>query len=118
MWWGIDLLTRSNVDVVITPVVYGRPVRIVDVADRTIASLSTRPINSLLDIDIAVSDSANVANPIGVRMFIKYLKSLRFRQIQFQLSSTIDGTTNTGPLAIYSMTAFVANKELVDKKIN
>src|SRR4030095_1305873 len=94
MWWGVDMLSRSKIDVIVTPVVYGRPIRIMDVDDRTIASLSTRPINSLLDIDISVADSANITNPNGVRMFVKYLKSLRFRQIQFQLSSTIDGTTN------------------------
>lgn len=118
MWWGVDLLSKSNINATVTPVVYGRPVRIIDVAAYTIASLSARPINSLLDIDISVNDSADIKNPADVRMFVKYIKSLRFRQVQFTLASSIDGTTATGPLNIYSMTAFIINKELVDKKIN
>ena len=118
MWWGIDLLTKSTTTVIASPVVYGRPVRILDIEPYTIGQLNTKPINALLDVDISVSDSANIKNPSGIRMFVKYLKSLRFRQIQFQLSSVLDGTTATGPLHIYSMTAFIINKELVEKKIN
>lgn len=118
MWWGVDLLTKSKVDAVVTPVVYGRAVRIADVNTQPISNFLTRPINALLDQDISVSDSADIKNPSNVRMFVKYLKSLRFRQVQFKLSSTIDGTTSTGPLQIYSVTAFVINKESINKKIN
>lgn len=118
MWWGVDLLTKSKVDAVVTPVVYGRAVRISDIKTQPISNFLTRPIGGLLDVDISVSDTADIKNPTGVRMFVKYLKSLRFRQVQFKLSSVLDGTTKTGPLQIYSVTAFVINKESINKKIN
>lgn len=118
MWWGVDLLAKTDVDATVVPVVYGRAVRIADLTSSTIAALSGRTVATPLDISINVSDTANINNPSSVRMFIKYIKSLRFRQIQFKLTSIVDGTTNTGPLHIYSATAFIANKETVNKKIS
>ena len=70
----------------------------------------------ILMFHIHLKDSS--ANPTNVRTYIKLVKSLRFRQLAFRIVSTVDGSINTGPLRIFSVTAFTSNKELVTKKIS
>lgn len=118
MWWGVDLLSKSPIDVQVSPITYGRPVRWSELAGMTWADMATRTWGAPLDISLDVSDESDINNPTGVRMFVKFIKSLRFRQIQYVLSSPVDGSTVTGPLRIYSITAFIVNKETVSKKIS
>lgn len=118
MWWGVDLLSKSAITVQVTPVTYGKPVRWSDLTGLTWADLAGRTWGAPLDISIDVTDAADIKNPTSVRMFVKFIKSLRFRQIQYTLSSEVDGSTATGPLRIYSITAFIVNKETVSKKIS
>lgn len=117
-WWGIDLLTNSLVTAKVIPISYGQPITWDQLSTYTWDQLSTAPWNAPLDIPLDVSDSADIHNTSGVRMFIKLLKSLRFRQLAFDVSSVVDGTTITGPFRLFSITAFVANKSLVDRKIS
>jgi hypothetical protein len=120
MWWGMDILAKAHIDVSVIPVTYSIPVTWAQMAPRTWGQVMAaggtwgRP----LDVSINVSDSVDIMNNSGIRTFIRYIKSLRFRQVQFTVSSTIDGSTATGPLNIYSMVAYVVNKQLVSKKIN
>lgn len=118
MWWGVDLLSKSHITVQVSPITYGRPVTLAELAGMTIANLADRTLGAPLDISLDVTDKSNINNPTGVRMFVKFIKSLRFRQIQYVLSSPVDGSTATGPLRIYSITAFIINKETVSKKIS
>jgi hypothetical protein len=117
-WWGVDLLTNSPITARVIPVSYGTPVTWGQLPTLTWNSISTHMWSAPIDNILDVSDSADIRNTSGIRMFVKFLKALRFRQLAFDLSSTVDGTTNTGPLRLFSITAFVANKELSNKKIN
>lgn len=117
-WWGIDLLAKAKVDVNVLPVTYQRPVKWSQVATYTWADLANATWGRPLDIPINVTDHADIGNYTDQRMFVKFLKSLRFRQISFNVKSTLDGSNNTGPLRIFSLTAFVSNKQLVSQKIN
>lgn len=115
-WWGADLLSKAQVNFRVTPIAYNTPVTWGMLAAKTFADYQTwgRP----LDISIDVTDLVSGSNPAYYRTFLKLLKGLRFRQIQFTLDSTSDGTTDTGPLRIFTLTAFVDNKELVSKKVS
>jgi hypothetical protein len=117
-WWGIDVLTNSLITARVIPISYGQPVTWDQLSGYTWDQLATATWNAPIDIPLDVSDSADIHNTSGVRMFVKLLKSLRFRQIAFDISSIVDGTTTTGPFRLFSITAFVANKELSNKKIN
>jgi hypothetical protein len=117
-WWGIDLLSKSKIDVTVIPVTYGLPVRWNQLPPRTWGAMSPATWGQPLDVSITVSDSVDIKNTSGVRMFVKYLKSLRFRQVQFTITSVLDGTTATGPLQLYSVTSYIVNKQLVPQKIN
>jgi hypothetical protein len=120
MWWGADVLASAPLTARVVPVAYGSPVRWKDImnlglkwSDRVNYTWG-EPLSMSLD----VTDAADITNYAGVRMFVKFIKSLRFRQVQFVLSSDVDGTTKTGPLRIFSLTAFILNKETVNKQIN
>lgn len=119
-WWGVDLLANSTVNAQVIPVTFGIPVTWAQIAalNLTWAQRGTFTWANPLDTVISVSDTANVVNLSGVRMFVKYMKSLRFRQIQFILFSTIDGSTVTGPFRIFSIKAFIINKEKLTKQIS
>ena len=94
MWWGIDVLSKTTITATVIPTSY----------------------NS--GINTSVIDSSAIVNPAGLRTFIRYIKSLRFRQIQFNLKTTVDGSTTTGPFMIFGLVAFIANKETVDRQVN
>lgn len=115
-WWGVDILAKTVLSFGVHPTVYNTPVMWSQLKAFTWSQLKTwaRPIDVVLD----VTDSASSTNPSGIRTFIKLLKSLRFRQISFKLTTTVDGTLATGPLRIFGMTAFTTSKELVSKKIS
>jgi hypothetical protein len=115
-WWGADILSKSKVSFKVTPIAYSTPVTWGQLAAQTFANYLTwgRP----LEMSIDVSDTASGANPSYYRTFLKLLKGLRFRQVQFTLESTSDGTTDTGPLRVFSLTSFVDNKEIVSKKVS
>lgn len=115
-WWGVDILSKAPIDFRVTPVVYAVPVTWGQLIGVPFTSLGTwgRP----LEVSIDVTDSINSSNPSNYRTFVKLLKSLRFRQIQFTLESTLDGTSQTGPLRVFSLTAFVDSRETVVKKVS
>ena len=118
MWWGVDLLAKSNVSVTVIPITYGVPVYWKDLPPRTWAQMPPGTWGSPLDVILTIDDNADIKNSRNIRMFVRYIKSLRFRQIQYVLSSTVDGSTDTGPLQVYSVTAYIVDKQLVPKKIN
>lgn len=124
MWWGVDILTKTAISVSAIPVSYGPAVRWKDLQapqvpiSKTWADMASNTWGSPLQVSLTVEDSTGINNTGGARMFLKFIKSLRFRQIQFNLTSNTDGSTVKGPLRVYSVTALVINKQLVSKKIS
>lgn len=115
-WWGVDLLSRARITFKVTPVVYAVPTTWGQLVGIPFTSLGTwgRPLEPSLD----VTDEVQSKNPSGARIFAKILKSLRFRQVFFTLESTVDGTSATGPLRVFSLTASVESKQQVVKKVS
>lgn len=115
-WWGIDVLAKSDMSLSAIPVAYSVPVTWGQIQNVPFSSLETwgRP----LDISITVTDSSTSSNPSSIRTFIKLLKGLRFRQVQFTIETQTDGSTALGPFRIFSLTSFIDNKETVSKKVS
>lgn len=115
-FWGVDVLGKTSINFRVYPTVYNVPIKWSQLNGRKWSTLKTwrRPI----DISVDVTDSAILNNPSGIRSFIKLLKSLRYRQIAFTLTSTVDGSIAQGPYRIFGLTAFTSNKELVSKKVS
>lgn len=119
-WWGVDLTAMRRIDVTLLPQVHSSQVKWGDLAAKTWGELKSagatwgRP----LDVSLNVSDYMDASYTSGTRLFVRFIKALRFRKIQFQVTSVLDGGTRTGPLRIYSMVANISNRQLVPKKVN
>lgn len=116
-WWGVDLISKKDLTYTVHPVSNTRSV--------TYDMLKAYNYNQILgsyyaplDISIDVTDSLVISNSIGNRMFIKLLKSMRFRQISFKVTGTTNGTSGQGPLRIFNLVAFIDNKETVSKQVS
>jgi hypothetical protein len=52
------------------------------------------------------------------RVFVKFLKSLRFRQIFFTVKFTTDGSVSDAPVRLFSLMTYVNPKQTVSKEIS
>ena len=70
-------------------------------------------------LTILPSTTQMVSSDSGVFVkFIRFPKSLRFRLLQFKVDMLTKGNTTDGPAYLYSLTAFIAAKQLVPKAVN
>lgn len=115
-WWGMDGLTVNQVIGTATPVVFNFSV--------TWGSLNNTIWNDRFTWEFPSSNVSYsvVGNaPAGAgnsRRFFKFPKSLRFRQINFKIDMSTDGTTLQGPARIYSLSPFMTAHETVAKVVN
>ena len=117
-WWGADILSKTPVTYVVHPTVYNIPIKWSQISNGTTKWSQLQTWAKPLNISIDVTDSTDSSNPSGTRTFVKLLKGLRFRQVSFKVSSTVNGTLATGPLKLFSLTAVTSSKALVSKKIS
>jgi hypothetical protein len=117
-WWGVDCLSKVSINAVVSPVVYGRPVTWQYLIDHNLKWNELGTWSRLVEVPIDVTDSATLTGVGNTRTFIKYWKSLRFRQISFKLDSSVTGDPVDSPQYIYTLTAVVGNKQVVNAKVN
>jgi hypothetical protein len=67
--------------------------------------------NTVVDV---LTDSVDVSE--NGRFFIKALKALRFRQIQYAVKMTTLGNADTGPLKLFSITSYTKTSQMVVEK--
>ena len=115
-WWGADILGNATTRFKVVPNVFNIPATWGAILGVPSPQLGTwgRPLDSTLD----VSDSASSSNTTSYRTFIKLLKSLRFRQLQFILEATYVGLNSKAAYRIFSLTAIVDSKQIVPKKVS
>lgn len=91
MWWGADVLTTQD-------------------SNGSVFALDRANANEIATVAEA---------EVGVeRQFVKFPRTLRFRQIYFVLSLSSDGTTLQGPPRLFSLSAIVASKQTVSREVN
>ena len=121
-WWGVDLLSKKTVNVEVFPETFNTQITWDQLENMNLTwdqlTLNGSTWNRLADISVNVTDSYSMNYQNGVRSFIKWLKSLRFRKIVFRLSSEHDGSLYEGPLRIFTAMALVTNKQLGPRKAN
>lgn len=117
MWWGADILTTQGIVGFATPIVSSYRIRWRDLSALTWDSLSTKtwlqPLDSSPNITTTITD-LTVVN----RKFVKFLKTLRFRQISFSLILKNNGSTLQGPCRVFTLTAIIGSKQTVGKQVN
>lgn len=117
-WWGVDIMSRSLVNYKMSPVSYVRIITHQELSAYTHTQLSAGTHARLLDSSIDVTDSSISEDTINSRMFVKLVKSSRFRQIFFTVEGLLNGDPNDSPLRIYSLVGFIDNKQISPNKLN
>lgn len=120
--WGVDCISKVLLKGEVKPIVYGQAITWQYMVDNNITWQSR--IDQMLTWDnpvnasIAVDDIVQTIDAGTGRKFVRFLKSLRFRQVQFRLSVETQGNLATAPVRIYSITTRVSEKNTVPRKVN
>lgn len=117
MWWGADIYTNQVILGKATPIISSFRARWSDVAGLTWGEIATRtwgqPLSEPYTQATTITDTSAVR-----RKFVKFLKTLRFRQIYFYVELLTDGTTVEGPCRVFTLTAIIGSKQTVSKQVN
>lgn len=119
MWWGASVLTRSDVQGQATVIVNNAAFNYDQLDGTTYDSLDQATWDNLLDIlPTAITDVDATSTVSHGRRFIKFLKGLRFRQVYFTYKAQVDGTSDTLPNKLFSITAVFRGKTKMAKEIS
>lgn len=114
-WWGADVLTSNSVTGAATPITAVFQSTWDELAFFTWDNLNTwdYPLSVPTSVTTAVATGSGV-----LRKFVKFLKGLRFRQINFSVTLTSSGKNTDGPARLYSVTALVKTSATVTQGSN
>ena len=112
-WWGADVSTISEITGTIQPVIIGFSVTWDQLVTYSWDNLYTwdQPLTSPV-----VSESV-VAAQGSLRKFVKFAKSLRFRQVNYTVEFSYDGTNVSGPVRFFTLTTIIGTREHVSKAL-
>jgi hypothetical protein len=119
-WWGVDATFRNSVTGLVYPISFNFAV-----TWGTLKNKEGLNWGGMLDYvwGQPQSDAPGIENTVSVagtsvtRKFIKFLKSLRFRQIYFEVSFETDGSSATAPVRLFSLMTYVNPKQTVSKDV-
>lgn len=120
-WWGVDVLCKTAINAEVTPITYVTSVTWNDVKNSglTIDQLAaTGTWDRPLDVTYAVSELVSTSSVIGDRKYVKFMKSLRFRLVNFKLSISTDGSSAEAPVRVFRLLTGVRDKQLVSDRIS
>lgn len=119
--WGVDAIFRGEVTATAVPITFNYNVTwgTLRLSGTTWGSRRLggftwgQPTTDGLSEETVV-DTSGVSNS---RKFIKFKKSLRFRQIRFKLEFSSNGSSTQAPVRVFSLMTYVKPKEKVSKQI-
>ncbi len=114
-WWGADVASVLNVVGTVSPIVYK-----ISMSWDEASAYNWEDLQSWESLLAApgTTQTSVATNSSARRRFLKYPKSLRFRQANFSISTHTDGTSATGPVRIFTLTGMAAEKEIVPAAVN
>jgi len=116
-WWGADVLANTTVTGTATPIVFSFQVLWSDFTNQ-----GTK-WDGLKTWDSPLTNASSVSSPVATgsgaqRREIRFLKALRYRQINFRVDLSTGGTTSDGPCRLYLLTVATKVKQTVPKAVN
>lgn len=115
MWWGADISAISDIIGTVQPVVIGFSVTWDDLLTHTWDELLLNTWDQPLTIPVVIQ--TDISPQSSLRKFAKFKKSLRFRQINFQIEFSYDGTSASGPARFFTITTIIATRQNVSKAL-
>lgn len=116
-WWGADVSTNTSITGTVNPIVFGFLPTWSMLSVFTWGSFTTVTWSSLLG-NPSVSSTVSAVGSGNLRRFIKFPRTLRYRQINFQVEFTCSGSTEDSPVKIFSLIAVTATKETLSKALS
>lgn len=117
-WWGIDIVSVRTVLGVVNPITTETSVTWDELSTKTWDDISGATWNSpLLAVSFSVETEVQDASNVG-RKFIKLLKALRWRQVNYEVKLMSNGSTVQGPCRLFSITVVIGSKQTIVKQIN
>jgi hypothetical protein len=117
-WWGLDARFKGTVVGTAVPITQTFTVPWQTLFDNeTWGSMLNYVWGSPQEGSPAVSTSVTEFAVTFRRIFTKFLKSLRFRQIYFEVTFTTNGSSGEAPVRLFSLMTYVNPKQTVGKEI-
>jgi hypothetical protein len=117
-WWSTDVSAFGSVVGKIVPIGVPEVQNTWDQLDQfTWDYLSDLTWDSLFFRDVAVTTTQNVEGNGPQRVALKMDKSARFRRAYFELYLLCDGTEETAPTQIFSLTPMIGTKAKMSKDV-
>ena len=122
-WWGADIKTTELMKAKLIPSAIKAPPTHAKLAEYTHSQLSAgtwgNPL-SFLETNLSIADGGDPSNAVteNGRIFVRLIKSMRFKQLSFELELSTLGTKATGPCKVHTITSYVTPKEKVVDKFN
>jgi hypothetical protein len=118
-WWGVDATFQGTVTGTAEPINYNFSTSWNSLFTQGYTWHSRLPFTWAhpTSNSIAVTETRSTAGLQTGRKFIKFPKGLRFRQINFRLEFTSDGTADSF-VRLFSLSTFVKPKERVSKTLS
>ena len=117
-YWGANMIAKAPVTGIASPIAYATSFTWGQAKLRTWGAARAFTWGRPIDSDLQIVDPVGISTLDGERKYIKFLKSLRFRQIYFEIRFQTTGTISDSPSKLFTLTTFVAAKEIVPKKVN
>jgi hypothetical protein len=116
-WWGVDAIFRGEVRATVTPITFSQEIYWSALLATTWSQVLNYDWNQPLIVDISIETVKPTTGGRAIRKFVKFLKSLRFRQINFRVEFDTTGSTTTAPVRVFSMTTYVRAHQRVSKDV-
>jgi hypothetical protein len=122
-WWAADLKTTRQVTARMIPVAVKKRPTWGELQAYTHAQLSAgtwgNPLG-FLEVVLDIEDGADPSNDLteNGRVLMKFKKSIRFKQVSFELQLSSLGNEATGPAKLHALITFVLPKEKVTERTN
>lgn len=115
MWWGADVSTMSAITGTLQPVIINFSVTWDQLEAYTWDEIAVNTWDQPLSIPVIIQNVVGAQS--ALRKFVKFPKPIRFRQVNFQVEFSYDGTNITGPVRFFTLTSIIGTKEHVSKAL-
>lgn len=114
-WWGADVATDRDITGIASPIVFAFKVTWAQLASYKWNQLNTwgQPLSAPNAIETVLTTGTGTN-----RRFAKFLKSLRYRQINFEVRLITEGSSVDGPARLFTMMIITESKQIVPKAVN
>lgn len=116
-WWGADAIFRGRVTAMVTPITFNTSVTWAQMFAYTWTSVGANDWTQAAYPGADVQTVRDTTGGAALRKFVKFLKALRFRQVNFRLEFDTDGSNDTAPVRLFSLMTYVRAHQRVSKTV-